>query len=257
MMPGSFRVYPLLFLIIVGLILLVININCTAVPGFISPPAENQTTKNLISPAYDEINSKFREVKQKLQDVTTAYIDLEKFNWTGLDDVGYWEIQEAGACCLTHRQVYQKNEISKLFGPSKWISLNSTLPSKENTKSLGITIKNSSEFFRTISEALLKALQNESKDSLNISVSEWYKQRNQLSSTLKSVGYQAANFDMVYKSQFDDIRAAFGEASSSTKDRYSNGFNNQSATYIHLLEKIILTLDKAVDSVNEIIDLKP
>ena len=183
----------------------------------------------------------YNQLSTQIKDSGKAYAALEAFTWQGLDSLGFWEIQSAGAACGSLDRIYSKDEQPGAFSAEvKWIPLNTIIPSRDRVKTLGISLSRSLDTAVRINPA------NYSKTpaaSENQNQKEWLDLCRGLDSSLKSALYLAATLEKT--SNFATVNEAFKQASSSTRDKYFTGFGEQSKQFGSLLSALISRLTAA------------
>jgi len=202
----------------------------------------------------------YSQLSGYLNDIESAYNKLDEFKWQGLDDLGFWEIQQAGAACQCYDRIYSKDESVEVFSAdAKWISVNTMIPSSERIKPISISLNSCRKTAEKMQPVAFYNKQVEAgilDDDDNIK--EWLVLCKSLDSSLKSAIYQASTIDKT--SNFNSIFEAFGQASDTTRSQYLDKFTGQSEQYSRLLKVFIDSLNLAESTtanlINETMDLR-
>lgn len=192
-----------------------------------------QTTYNTNITSLKEEDFSIAAIIKDLDNAILSTEQLGNFKWKDMQEIGYWEIQQGGAACLTYKRIYMKNEAGGLYyeKDAKWISLDSILPASDQIKPLKIALQNC----LNIATQIRANEVSNNKDELN----------RQFTSSLNTATYLCNNLYRTSNSQFQEIKLAMLEASKTTQDKYLQTFIRQSDSFVRLIKETETFLNSA------------
>jgi hypothetical protein len=163
----------------------------------------------------------------------SACDDLENFTWQGIDNMGYWEIQEAGYCCQDPI-LCDKNDRTDIYSEkSVWVPIITWLPNRERMVPVRKLIDSSRATLNDIKSGSAVNSTPEAQHDLFLN----------LDSSLKSAIYMASTIDKT--SNFNEIIKLLEESDSATQQRYRDKFIEQSEKYSLILNTLTVNLEQS------------
>jgi hypothetical protein len=201
----------------------------------------NNIPDHSLTTPHNEIADNLSLLSGHLADASGACKNLEDFKWQGLDNLGYWEIQEAGYCCQDPH-LCDKNDKTDIYSNKAiWISILTWLPGKERIAPVRKLIDSSA--------ATLNELKQETVSGNTDKTVPGQAQQDDLilnlDASLKSAIYMAGTIDKT--SNFNEITRLLLEADATTQQRYQETFIEQSGKYSELLNTLTKDLEKSAE----------
>ncbi len=204
--------------------------------------SDNITVQEFI-PFLGDVREDFQFLVNCVDQADIACKNLENFKWEGLDNLGYYIIEEKGYCCM-EPILCDKTEQPSLYSPKiRWESVLTRLPTKERLKPVRLLIDSCKDTLVNLDpNAILRQINGGHTENSEYYKTQWDTSLNNLDANLKSAIHQ------VRINRFNGT-GFMNKSNSLARTKYEDKFNNQFQKYSDLIDTLILKLQEASEAV--------